>query len=87
MLFAQAGPEVIGWVTAAINLGALGILGVYFLRVQPQVAREDHAARLEELQMIANMLGVQEQGFKERVGKITAAIEELRDGAGCKFQA
>lgn len=86
MFFAQVGPDVIGWVTAAINLGALGILGFYFLRVEPAIRRADHIARMDELRLISSVFRENAEGFDQVSDKLTAEIEKLRQQGACKYQ-
>lgn len=86
MLFAQASGDITAWVTTAINLGALGILGFYFLKVEPAVRRADHIHRMDELRLIAKVFSDNKEAYDAIEKTLTEQITELRKQGACKWQ-
>ncbi len=88
-VFAQVNPlpipdDVRGWVGIILNLGALGILGYYLLRVQPQAMKDAAAAQSAELREFRTaqemLVTTLIQNFRENA-KEDRLMFELRNNA------
>jgi len=86
ILFAQV-TEATSWVQVFLQLGSLGILGYFLLKVQPECARSDRTARMEEIRLLVSVFAGERSSFAERAEGIEAEMKLLREAPICKLQA
>lgn len=79
---ATAGADLVGAVT---NLGAVGIIGVFMLRVLPAIAGQLGTSFKEGVVMLGQILKAERDGFDARAAKIEDQLRELRNRPGCKL--
>lgn len=81
MVFAQTPSDVANYLTAAINLGALGILGWFLLRVNPQCARDREEAKLNELRLLVSVFMGKGESQEALASKLDVKIEQVDTAA------
>lgn len=81
MVFAQTATEVANYLTAAINLGALGILGWFFLKTNPQCIRDREEAKLAELRLLASIFLGKADAAELQASKLDVKIENVETAA------
>jgi hypothetical protein len=87
MIFAQVTPEVSFWISAIRELGAIGIMGAFFLWAGPTTSVQivDRIAKVIEIisdKVIAtlkDLMANQDAHFAERNRAIVNLVEENRD--------
>ncbi len=83
-LIAQA-TESSSWLQTVIQIGSLGVLAYYFLFVQPEIARYDRAARMDEIRLLISIFAGERSSFEERADGIEKELKSLTEKRVCKI--
>ena len=67
------------WITALCNVGALGVLAWYFLRVQPKMLADKDEVQMKNVASVVGMHLTSVVASEKRDERLSAKIEALAD--------